>query len=76
MEFEVVELMKDMLVKNVIDKFEYFCMVEIENWCVNIIVNLWYVFDDEYFMGIFMIGFFEVCMLGGLVMKFVWCKCV
>lgn len=50
--------------------------MEIENCCVNMIVDLWYVLNNEKFMGILMIGFLEVCMLGGMVMKFVWCKCV
>nr|AID16351.1 glutamate decarboxylase [Lactiplantibacillus plantarum] len=74
MEPEAVELMKDTLDKNAIDKSEYPRTAEIENRCVNIIANLWHAPDDEEFTGTSTIGSSEACMLGGLAMKFAWRK--
>lgn len=74
MEPEAVELMKDTLAKNAIDKSEYPRTAEIENRCVNIIANLWHAPDDEHFTGTSTIGSSEACMLGGLAMKFAWRK--
>ncbi len=74
MEPEAVELMKDTLEKNAIDKSEYPRTAEIENRCVNIIANLWHAADTEKFTGTSTIGSSEACMLGGLAMKFAWRK--
>ncbi|VDG20388.1 glutamate decarboxylase [Lactobacillus plantarum JDM1] [Lactiplantibacillus mudanjiangensis] len=74
MEPEAVDLMKDTLAKNAIDKSEYPRTAEIENRCVNIIANLWHAPESEKFTGTSTIGSSEACMLGGLAMKFAWRK--
>lgn len=47
-------------------------MVVIEDNCWYMFVNLWNVFDVLCSIGILIIGFFEVCMFGGLVFKCWW----
>lgn len=74
MEPEAVDLMKDTLEKNAIDKSEYPRTAEIENRCVNIIANLWHAPEAESFTGTSTIGSSEACMLAGLAMKFAWRK--
>ncbi|MDR3156534.1 MAG: glutamate decarboxylase [Lactobacillales bacterium] len=74
MEDKATKLMAETLEKNAIDKSEYPRTAEIENRCVNILADLWNVPRDEQFMGTSTVGSSEACMLGGMAMKFRWCK--
>lgn len=77
MDLEVEKLMVEMFDKNMIDKDEYLVIVVIEVCCVFMVVDLFYVeglcdYDFISVIGVFIIGFSEVVMLGGLVLKWCW----
>lgn len=72
MEEEARKIMAATLEKNAIDKSEYPRTAEIEQYCVNIIANLWNAPEGEAFLGTSTVGSSEACMLGGMAMKFRW----
>lgn len=74
MEPEATKLMSECLAINAIDKSEYPKMTEVENYCVNIIADLWHAPDETKVLGTSTVGSSEACMLGGMAMKFKWRK--
>ncbi|MEF9989928.1 MAG: glutamate decarboxylase [Christensenellaceae bacterium] len=71
MEPEATKLMAETLAVNAIDKSEYPRCTEMENYCVNILGDLWNAKEGEA-LGTSTVGSSEACMLGGLAMKFRW----
>ncbi|MFI3284523.1 MAG: glutamate decarboxylase [Erysipelotrichaceae bacterium] len=74
MEPEATKLMSECLAINAIDKSEYPKMTEVENYCVNILGDLWNAPDESKVLGTSTVGSSEACMLGGMAMKFRWRK--
>lgn len=72
MEPEATKLMSECFAINAIDKSEYPKMTEVENYCVNILADLWHAPSEEQVLGTSTVGSSEACMLGGLAMKFKW----
>ncbi|SJZ36316.1 glutamate decarboxylase [Anaerorhabdus furcosa] len=72
MEPEANKLMSECLAINAIDKSEYPKMTEVENYCVNILGDLWHAPSNGTTLGTSTVGSSEACMLGGLAMKFKW----
>ncbi|CAM4089824.1 glutamate decarboxylase [Listeria booriae] len=72
MEPEAVQLMSETLEKNAIDKSEYPQTAKLENYCVNVLADLWSVQKDDDFIGTSTVGSSEACMLAGMAMKFRW----
>ncbi len=72
MEDEAKQLMSETLAVNAIDKSEYPRCTQIENYCVNIIADLWNAPDTSKAMGTSTVGSSEACMLGGMALKFNW----
>lgn len=70
-----MKLMNEVININYIDEIEYFCIVVMNGKCINIVVNLWnFLEKDIWKIGVLVIGFLEVCMLGGVVVWLCWCK--
>ncbi|MGI6257257.1 MAG: glutamate decarboxylase [Anaerovoracaceae bacterium] len=72
MEDDAKKLMGETLAKNAIDKSEYPRTAELEQYCVNIIADLWNAPSEGKFLGTSTVGSSEACMLGGMAMKFRW----
>lgn len=58
--------------KNMIDKDEYPQTAAIENYCVNMIADLWNAPDSANAIGTSTVGSSEACMLGGLAALWRW----
>lgn len=71
MEPKATQLMIDTLSVNAVDQTEYPQTVRIENYCVDIIANLWNAPDKNY-IGSATLGSSEACMLAGIAMIFHW----
>jgi glutamate decarboxylase len=66
----ILELMKNCINKNMIDKDEYPQTAEIEKRCVHMIANLWNAPENT--IGCSTTGSSEAAMLGGLALKWQW----
>lgn len=75
MEPQAVELIKESLEKNIIDKDEYPQSAEIERRCVNILANLWHApapTGGGDAVGCSTTGSSEAAMLAGMALKWRW----
>ncbi len=72
MEEEAVELMARTLEKNAIDKSEYPKTAKLEQYCIEMLANLWSLPEGNEFIGTSTVGSSEACMLAGMALKFRW----
>ena len=72
MEPEALNLMRECVDKNMIDKDEYPQTAELENRCLRMLARLWHAPDPEHAVGTSTTGSSEACMLGGMVLRWHW----
>ncbi|WP_114991348.1 glutamate decarboxylase [Synechococcus sp. UW179A] len=72
MEPEALNLMRECVDKNMIDKDEYPQTAELENRCIRMLARLWHAPDPDQAIGTSTTGSSEACMLGGMVLRWHW----
>ena len=72
MEPEALNLMRECVDKNMIDKDEYPQTAELESRCLRMLARLWHAPEPEQAVGTSTTGSSEACMLGGMVLRWHW----